>query len=472
MIDVVVVGAGSAGCVLADRLSAKGLSVCVVEAGPDLRPDSTPESIRGDSFYDALAEPGRTHGDLLARRVAGQTPRGYARGRGVGGSSAVNAMLALWGEMDDYDAWERDHGCVGWGWSSVERYFRRLEVPLHRASPEGPESVSGALVDACMMDGWSLHRGPYPLSGVPADAGPAMLTRDANARRVTVADVHLERARGRDNVEVRTHGVVDRVMIEKGRAMGVVLVDGTEIGAREVVVAAGAIHSPTILLRSGIERPGIGAGLQDHPSAPITVALKNPRDPHSLAVSAVARFSSGRHVADLQFLPINHLGPDAVGYGSINVALMKVSSRGTVKLNAGDPMGAPIVDFDLLSNDEDLESLTVGVGVLLDLLDSPAVSAMASGFYVDDRGTPLAEVAGSSDSVREWLRVSAGDYVHAAGTCAMGDPRSPETVVDPRARVVGVAGLRVCDASIFPRLPRANTHLPVMMAAELVADRW
>ena len=472
MIDVLVVGAGSAGCVLADRLSAKGLSVCVVEAGPDLRSDTTPDSIRGDSFYDALAEPGRTHGDLLARRSVGQTPRPYARGRGVGGSSAVNAMLALWGEMGDYDAWERDHGCVGWGWSNVEGYFRRLEVPLHRATPEGPQSVSGALVDACVMSGWSLHRGPYPLSGVPADAGPAMLTRDASGRRVTVADVHLERARRRDNVDVRTHAVVDRVMIENGRAVGVLLVDGTEIGAREVVLAAGAIHSPAILLRSGIERPGIGAGLQDHPSASITVALKDPRDPHSLAVSAVARFSSGRHAADLQLLPINHLGPDAVGYGAINVALMNVSSRGTVRLDPRDPLAEPIVDFDLLSTDEDVESLTVGVGVLLDLLNSPAVSAMSGGFFVDDRGTPVAEVAGSPDAVHDWLRSSSGDYVHAAGTCAMGDPRSERTVVDPDANVVGIAGLRVCDASIFPRLPRANTHLPVMMAAELVADRW
>lgn len=472
MFDVVVVGAGSSGCVLADRLSAKGLTVCVVEAGPDLRSDATPDSVRGDSFFDALAAPGRTHVDLVARRMADQPPRPYARGRGVGGSSTVNAMLGLWGEMGDYDAWERDFGCRGWGWADVERYFRRLEVPLHRATPQGPMSVSGALVDACLMSGWALHRGPYPLSGVPADAGPAMLTRDGDGRRVTVADVHLERARSRTNVEVRVEARVDRVMIEGGRATGVLLVDGSEIGAREVVLAAGAIHSPTILLRSGIDLPGIGAGLQDHPSASVTLALKDPRDPHSLAVSAVARFSSGRHDADLQLLPINHLGPDAVGYGAVNVALMKVSSRGTVELDPRDPLAEPLVNFDLLSNDDDLESLTVGVGVLLELLESPAVSAMAGGFFVDDRGTPLADVAGSPDSVRAWLGSSAGDYVHAAGTCAMGDPRNDGTVVDPEARVVAVGGLRVCDASIFPCLPRANTHLPVMMAAELVADRW
>jgi len=151
---------------------------------------------------------------------------------------------------------------------------------------------------------------------------------------------------------------------------------------------------------------------------------------------------------------------------------MKVTSRGSVRLNPGDPLAEPIVDFDLLSTDDDVESLTVGVGVLLELLDTPSLATMARGFFVDDRGTALADIADSPDSVRAWLRASTGDYVHAAGTCAMGDPRSDDTVVDSDARVVGVDGLRVCDASSFPRLPRANTHLPVMMAAEMVAERW
>lgn len=472
MLDVVIVGAGSAGCVLADRLSARGMSVCLVEAGPDLRAGDVPASISGPSFFDALAEPGRTWPDLTARRVAGQPARFYARGRGVGGSSAVNAMVGLWGEVDDYDGWERDHGCRGWAWRDVERYFRRVEVPLTRVDPEHEGTVGRALVEACVMNGWPLHRGPFPLGGLAADVGPAMLTRDADGRRVTTADVYLERARSRANVEVRCDTVVRRVIIERGRATGVSLADGSEIGAREVVLAAGAIHSPAILLRSGLERAGIGAGLQDHPSAPITLELVESPDPHSLAVTALARFSSGRDPADLQLLPMDHLGPDAPGHGLVSVALMKVRSRGTVTLTPNDPDAEPSVDFDLLSNDSDVEALTVGLGVLLDVLEHAAFRDVVRTALVDDVGTPLETIARSPEAIRSWLKNATGDYVHAAGTCAMGDPASPMTVVGPDAKVVGVSGLRVCDASVMPTLPRANTHVPVMMVAEAVADRW
>ena len=470
--DVVIVGAGSAGCVLADRLSAKGSSVCVIEAGPDLRPDTTPPSISGRSFFDALAEPGRIYPDLLARRVAGQPERPYLRGRGVGGSSAVNAMVGLWGEVDDYDAWERDHGCIGWAWRDVEKYFRRIEVPLTKVDPDDEGVVGRALVESCVLNGWPLHRGPFPLGGLSADVGPAMLTRDADGRRVTAADVYLERARSRPNVEVRCDAVVRRVTIEAGRATGVLLADGTLIDAREVVVCAGAIHSPAILLRSGVELPSLGAGLQDHPSAPVTLSVPRSTDTTGLAVSALARFSSGRHPADLQILPIDHLGPSAPGLASISVALMKVGSRGTVRLDPTDPDREPIVDFALLSDESDRESLTVGMGVLLDVLEHSSFTDVVEAAYIDDVGTPLASIASSPDAIRAWLGRATGDYVHAAGTCAMGDPTSEATVVDTRGRVVGMSGLRVCDASLMPSLPRANTHFPVMMIAEAIADRW
>lgn len=476
MHDVLIVGAGSAGCVLADRLTARGLDVVVVEAGPDLRTGDRPRSIAGESFFSALAEPGRVWENLSARRTASSEPTTYLRGRGVGGSSTVNAMVGLWGEIDDYDSWERDHGCRGWRWSTVEPYFRRIEVPLRRDDRVEEHRIGGALIETCLMNGWAQHRGPFPLAAIPADVGPASLTRDQNGLRVSAADTYLERARTRTGFTLVTDALVDRLIIESGRTRGVVLADGREVAARETVVSAGAIHSPAILWRSGIDRPGLGMNLHDHASAVFTMRLTRPVDPSTLAIGAVARFSSGHLPADLQLLPVDHHGAavaaDGVQYGSLNLALMKVRSRGRLSSASADPTVDPDVRFDLLSDERDLEAMVRGVEVVRHLLASRHFEHATSGVYIDDVGTPLDDLAVDHVSVMRWLRSRAGDYVHAAGTCAMGDPAAETTVVDENCRVVGVGNLRVCDASVIPDLPRANTHFPVMMIAERVADLW
>jgi choline dehydrogenase/5-(hydroxymethyl)furfural/furfural oxidase len=381
-------------------------------------------------------------------------------------------MLGLWGEVEDYDSWERDFGCAGWSWRDVEPYFRRIEIPLTQADV-GPASRIGAgLFEACRTEGWLWHRGPYPLGAVGGDVGPAMLTRTQEGHRVSTADIYLNRARQRSHVQVMCDVLVDRVAIENDQAVGVILADGTFIAATEVVVAAGAIHSPAILFRSKIDRPGIGQGLQDHPSAPLTISLAESCSPHELAVTTLARFTSGFAPADLQLLPIDHLGHSSEGYGLLSVALMLSRSRGHIALASPDPLIDPVVSFNLLADERDIEALTVGVDVARHLLDLPSLKRVASEVFIDDVGTPLSALGDSADEIAAWLTSRTGDYVHAAGTCAMGESANEKAVVDMVGRVHGVKNLRVCDASIFPMLPRANTHLPVMMAAELIADRW
>jgi choline dehydrogenase/5-(hydroxymethyl)furfural/furfural oxidase len=147
-------------------------------------------------------------------------------------------------------------------------------------------------------------------------------------------------------------------------------------------------------------------------------------------------------------------------------------SRGHIALASPDPLVDPVVSFNLLADERDIEALTVGVDVARHLLDSPSLKRVASEVFIDDVGTPLSALGDSADEIAAWLTSRTGDYVHAAGTCAMGESANEKAVVDMVGRVHGVKNLRVCDASIFPMLPRANTHLPVMMAAELIADRW
>lgn len=479
--DWVIVGAGSAGCVLVDRLSARGQSVVVIEAGEDLTRSGDP-NVRGEldglwspSFFDAVATPGRIWDDLVAEPMAGVDPRPYLRGRGIGGSSMVNAMVALWGEVDDYDGWERDFGCVGWSWRDVEPAFRRLETSVRRAEHVEPTRLGGALIEACRADGWLPHRGPFPLGAVGADVGPASLTVDDTGRRAAATDL-LERARGRSNVEVLTGRLVDRVVIEKGRARAVVLDDGSEVAGRHIVIAAGAIHTPGVLVRSGIERPGIGLGLQDHPSMSLTAELvavtSDTPDTARVAVSALARFSSGAAAADLQLLPIDHLGAFAAGFGSLAVAVMHPWSRGSVTVTSDDPREQPRVELGLLADERDIVAMKRGAEVLGRLVSSGDLDEAVAAWFVDDVGTRFDESMLEGDRLGELIRSRTGDYVHASGTARMGDPTNDLTVVDPRGWVVGLEGLAVCDASVMPRLPRANTHLPTMMIADLMASRW
>jgi choline dehydrogenase-like flavoprotein len=432
---VIVVGAGSAGCVMAARLSEDpSIHVTVLEAGPDVRSDDEPPEITGASFLSARKHTHRFWPDLLATRGDGLEPLLYERGRGVGGSSAVNGMVALAGETDDYDDWERLYDCVGWGWRDVEPWFRRTSLILNRA----PRREWGRMNLALS----AVH--PEAMRGVP-------LTRNVAGRRVSSNDAYLEPARGRENLVVRGDAQVDRLLFDSSRRFRALrLVGGEELEADAVVLSAGAFHTPAILLRSGADVPGIGDNLHDHPAFPIAIARTEPADLDGLNVATVVQATSSWATRnDLQLVPLEYVDPSMPDLGMIFAGLMKSWSRGRVTLQSDDPTVHPRIDFNLLSDERDWILMERAIDLAERALEHPAIRSMGAAVPYDR----------SEASLRDNLH----GFVHAGGTCAMG------TVLEPDGRLRTYRGVIVCDASVWPEAPRANAHLPVTMIAERVS---
>lgn len=426
-VDVVVVGAGAAGAVVAARLAEHPhRSVLLLEAGPDHTSARTPASVAGPDFLLATREPGMVHDGLVAVRTAGQPPRPYLRGRGVGGSSAVNAMVLLPGEPDDYDEWAAN-GAPDWAWRDLSPWFSRVAVRAAAVATVGP--VGGALLAA------------HP------SAERARLALGPDGRRISTNDAYLEPMRACSNLVVHGNAVVDRVLFDGRTARGVRLADGSEIEAGAVVVCAGAIHSPALLQRSHVDIPGIGDGLQDHPSFPITLRLRQPGR-FAPTVTALLR-DSYLDSHDLQVLALEQADPALPELAVLLGAYMRPRSSGSVRIVSSDPLQHPAVDFAMLSDERDMAGMRAAVRLVERIAASPEMSA-------------IGEVL-PYDASPSGIRAGLGDYVHASGGCALG------VVLEPDCSLRGYRRLWVCDASVFPRVPRANTQLPVMAVAERVS---
>ena len=554
--DVLIAGGGSAGCVLASRLSEDpGTRVLLIEAGRDLTPEMFPAWL-------ASAYPGRAYfnrGWLWPTLAASRGDTGtnrpgvvqfYEQARVLGGGSSINGICANRGSPDDYDEWE-EHGARGWGWTEVLPYFRRLESdrdfdgPLHGKSGPLPirrhrrqdwTGYTRGVADSFAAMGYQIlddQNGEWADGVIPTTHNV-----DDAGRRASAAVVYLTpEVRRRPNLHIITETVVDGLVIEGTRAVGVRLKRGTETivaSARQVIICMGALQSPVMLMRNGIgprahlrdrgieivaDRPGVGENLLEHPNIGVSAFLASSArlpsgEDHHL--QALLRYSSGlpgTPSGDMHVAISTRASWHAVGrrIGSLGFWVNKAYSKGHIRL-ASDPNAPAEIDFRMLSDPRDMarlkDAFRLGVralsapslkGIVLDLFPSGFSSriraltrpsprnavVMAVAAPVMDRSSTLrrrfmayamesehsAENLAADDAALEaHLRHSVGGTWHACGACRMGNPADPMAVTDASGRVLGMDGLRVCDASIMPTVPCANLNIPVLMMAEKIAD--
>ncbi|MET8545252.1 GMC family oxidoreductase N-terminal domain-containing protein [Kitasatospora sp. NPDC004799] len=509
--DYVVVGAGTAGSVLAARLSEDpDVRVAVIEAGgPDTAPEvhvpaAFPQLFKSalDWDLDSDPEPG-----LGGRRAY------LPRGRMFGGSSSMNAMIYIRGSRADYDGWAAA-GATGWSYDEVLRYFRRAEDnergedafhgvggPLTVSDGRSGHPLCSAFVRAAEQAG---HKANEDFNGESQfGVGRYQLTQRGGLR-CSAAVAYLHPALERPNLTVLPHARAHRVLVEGGRATGVEVERGGTVetvrAEREVILAAGAYESPKLLLLSGIGPAAdlaafgievvrdlpVGRGLQDHymtmlnfrTGAESLIAAATPgnaallqdegRGPLSSNVGEAGGFFRSREdlaAPDLQFhaAPVlfhqEGLGAATEHGFAFGPCVLAPTSRGAVTLRSPRPDAAPRIVHNYLVTAEDRKAIVSGIRIALEIAAQPAVADLVTGPFGD-----LPSPAGSDADLLAWAQRAGQTLYHPTSTCAIG------SVVDPELRVFDVEGLRVVDASVFPSVPRGNTNAPTVMAAEKAAD--
>lgn len=519
--DYIILGAGSAGCVLANRLSEdESKKILVLEAGPM---DYNPLIHIPAGVYRVFKDPSINWNYLSTAQAACNAREiDLPRGKVIGGSSSINSMVYMRGHPKDYDRWAQQPGLEDWSYAQCLPYFKRCEASDRGENDyrggHGPLSVSQSkldtpLYDAMLRAGEQSGQGTSDdLNGYKPEGVAKYDSTTRNGRRCSAAVAHLAPALKRKNVTLKTGVLVQKILLQNHRAVGVVVEHHgreKEIHAKCVIVSCGAIKSPQLLMLSGIgpsdelsshgievlhNLPGVGKNLQDHFTTitafeckqPVTlVHLANPLHKLRAGVqwlltrkgeAASNVWEMGGLVAsdhrveypDIQY----HFAPVYSTYNGrkirlqqgfqLNVDLLRPYSNGCVKLESNDPAAAPLADFNYFKDPRDLEVMIKGYHRMQELLQQPAFDK-----YRGRRIVPAPDATSASD-VEEYVRATASTDYHPCGTCKMGE--GADAVVDGNLKVHGLDGLYVVDASVMPDIVSGNLNAPVQMMAEHAAD--